>query len=393
MVLQLLMETTEINVSTMVAIGDIAESLDLDILSEFVRLDHLIRGIKYKDNCQGCIRQTKSFYNQMTLIVFLFNKLINIKLFSNGKVQLTGIKSLIQANEAITYLKHYLSQIDGIFKIRIERLDNLFVSDNVLYGYQDNWKKIGEVNDKHLIISSHEVEKYGDYYRTIAYVDKRRLIFDYAGVCIGYTEIVFNKKRKNMVLKNITYSDGKVYNKWGNEIGIENVHIQPRDMAFKPTTGYIIVPYSVIHEPRRSNHIEIVNINCNYKMKTEQLIDRTKLTEFFIEQGFLVDYDPCGYPGVKIFVFVENNSLVSRCSHVDRSKSKKCNCIKISVIFFQSGTILLSGCRNMEQTKDVQKLIFRVLLDKEINRFLFTPFNNIPKMTESLEEISIEDLL
>lgn len=390
------METTDINVSTMVAIGDISESLDLDILSDFLQLDHLVRGIKYKENCQGCIRQTKSFYNQMTLIVFLFNKLINIKLFSNGKVQLTGVKSLEQANETITYLKHYLSRINGVFRIKIQRQDNLVISDNVLYGYQNIWKKIGEIHNQKIIINSHEVEKYGEYYRTIAYIDKRRLVFDANGVSVGYTEIEFNKKRKNMVLKNISYVDGKVYNKWGNIIGTEIINVQSSPTPRNPIEDFIIVPYSVIHGSKPSNHIEIVNINCNYKMKTEQLIDRTKLTEFFMEQGFLVDYDPCGYPGVKIFVFVENNNLVSRCSHVDRSRSKKCECIKISVIFFQSGTILLSGCRNMEQTKDVQKLIFRVLLEKDINNFLFTPFGNIPKITENteeLEEISIEDLL
>jgi TATA-box binding protein (TBP) (component of TFIID and TFIIIB) len=61
-------------------------------------------------------KKTKSFYNQVTLIIKTFdNKTTNIKLFSNGSIQMTGCKHLNSIENVLSKLFHYLAKTKAIY--------------------------------------------------------------------------------------------------------------------------------------------------------------------------------------------------------------------------------------------------------------------------------------
>ncbi|QKF93950.1 TATA box-binding protein [Fadolivirus algeromassiliense] len=69
-----------------------------------------------KSNSKTKKKKQKNFYNQATVVVDVKNKRrINIKLFKNGAIQLTGCKSLENFNDAITILCNELKKKKAVF--------------------------------------------------------------------------------------------------------------------------------------------------------------------------------------------------------------------------------------------------------------------------------------
>lgn len=98
-------EPTPIRISTMTATSSIGASICLRKLYEEIKLDDVIIGIQYSDlppkgyskkkkKKVNTTKKRKCFYNQLTLIYQLSNdKKVNQKIFLNGKIQMTGLRS------------------------------------------------------------------------------------------------------------------------------------------------------------------------------------------------------------------------------------------------------------------------------------------------------------
>jgi TATA-box binding protein (TBP) (component of TFIID and TFIIIB) len=71
----------------------------------------------------------KSFYNQVTLVINSINKNINVKLFLNGAIQITGCHSPKQAEYALIKLFDKLKVIKGIFNKNGSITPKQFVSE------------------------------------------------------------------------------------------------------------------------------------------------------------------------------------------------------------------------------------------------------------------------
>ena len=72
--------------------------------------------------CNTILKKKGSFYNQQTILIKLSNgKKVNFKIFWNGKVQITGLKSHEDGKEAI---HHFINELHKLHK---------------LYTTQDNW--------------------------------------------------------------------------------------------------------------------------------------------------------------------------------------------------------------------------------------------------------------
>lgn len=101
-------------------------------------------------------KKSNPFYNQITVVVRIYEgeyinlddeKKINLKLFRNGSVQISGLKKLEYTNRALNKLVYRLSQIkgiktdDGITEIKfINNYTNLTVSDFNIYMINSNYK-------------------------------------------------------------------------------------------------------------------------------------------------------------------------------------------------------------------------------------------------------------
>ena len=102
---------TKIRISTMTMISSIDSNIDLNNLYENFRISDKIKYIEYgKNPVKGEIfrkikkprkkKEKKYFYNQLTLHVFS-DKLVNTKIFNNGRIQMTGVKSYDQGKQVV----------------------------------------------------------------------------------------------------------------------------------------------------------------------------------------------------------------------------------------------------------------------------------------------------
>ena len=139
-----------------------------------------------------------------------------------------------------------------------------------------------------------------------------------------------------------------------------------------------------------SYSITMINsdFKLNYKLKRYELHDKIMST------GLLSNYDPENYPGVKVHYFWNNyngkkNKGICLCT-------KNCNgkgdgtgdgkCKKVTVIYFSSGSVIITGANSEIQIKDVYKRTQKYIKKfySEIINFSITDFlknyNNYKKI-------------
>lgn len=129
---------------------------------------------------------------------------------------------------------------------------------------------------------------------------------------------------------------------------------------------------------------ETTNVVANYEINFE--IDREKLFEVIRENyDFLyVSYKPTIYPGVKICIYYNSNKVkqngVCDCPNKYCTITKKKtsghnlnNCKKITVAFFQSGKILITGGRDITQTTATYNFINNIIIEESDSIKLVKP--------------------
>lgn len=154
-------------ISTVTCISQLSNEINLTKLYENVNINNNIKYIEYGiDNYKGFakkrtkkprkLNKKKTFFNQLT-IHLLYDKLINIKLFNNGKIQLTGINKIQEITNIIQLLIDELSSNDIIskdtsilnykivlinsdfdigFKINREKLYRYMIDNNIFCTYE-----------------------------------------------------------------------------------------------------------------------------------------------------------------------------------------------------------------------------------------------------------------
>lgn len=115
---------TKLNISTITAIANIGSELDLDLVGRYIELGNNIRYIKYGTHTRGIPTKKiskkkelkkKIFFNQATFIVRSpSSKFVNVKIFTNGKIQMTGLKNIDDGKIIVNQL------ISDIQKINLE---------------------------------------------------------------------------------------------------------------------------------------------------------------------------------------------------------------------------------------------------------------------------------
>ena len=116
---------TPLRISTMTAIGSLPCQLSLKDTFEKMHVTNIIRGIEFQNDIKGETRKKKKkrtsttdqnnkkrcFYNQITLVLCLNDKKMNVKIFKNGKLQLTGVKSESAGKQACQHIYEMLCQL------------------------------------------------------------------------------------------------------------------------------------------------------------------------------------------------------------------------------------------------------------------------------------------
>ena len=100
---------SNLRVSTMTLISEITSDINLKKLFDNLSINDKIRYIEYGSENQKGEKKNKTarqktikkfFYNQITTHIFE-NKIVNVKIFNNGRIQMTGLKSKEQGINVI----------------------------------------------------------------------------------------------------------------------------------------------------------------------------------------------------------------------------------------------------------------------------------------------------
>ena len=109
-----------LRISTITGTGALDTLLDLDELFKILEISDIIHYMDYGcNNYKGYSKKlekkkrkkknTKVFYNQITLHFFHINKIVNVKLFNNGHIQMTGLKDISHLRDIIESIVSIIS--------------------------------------------------------------------------------------------------------------------------------------------------------------------------------------------------------------------------------------------------------------------------------------------
>ena len=102
----------------MTAISTMSSNIELSKLYDKIDITDIVKFIEHKEKYKGYSKKLdkktrkktarKTFYNQVTIHIYHNNKIVNVKLFNNGKIQMTGLKYELQGKEVLEILKKML---------------------------------------------------------------------------------------------------------------------------------------------------------------------------------------------------------------------------------------------------------------------------------------------
>ena len=127
-------------ISTITGISKLSNIINLSNVFNHLQISDTIHYIKFNDQSKGvCTKKKKTkkeFFNQLTIHVY-DNKIINVKLFNNGRIQMTGLKRIDQGIDIIKLLFRNLERIDNIelYDINDIKLDIVLINSDFDVGY------------------------------------------------------------------------------------------------------------------------------------------------------------------------------------------------------------------------------------------------------------------
>lgn len=250
------LQTGKVKISTCTYIADSGlKNFDLESIYEFIQLDDELLGLKYNNTPRGDIKGTKTFYNQISARIrlkTLENKETNLKIFSNGKFQITGVKSEDHVIETIKVFmtrainvsgvrplnlkKHTssgiitkaegFSEISSLKKINITSLSKKV--NFYRHSHEDFFEKVGEIKGSKFSING-EFVVYDDYvngFISEKHTDRIRKIYDINGIERGHFRYEMLYNRKHLVLHGVSYRESEndenswdIFNSFGNLTG------------------------------------------------------------------------------------------------------------------------------------------------------------------------------
>lgn len=382
----------DIKISTITMSSQLPDcTLNLTNIGKYLSIDDQIIGIKYNYGDTSITKGKYSttiykkakikyvskinkqlFYNQITLIVNNCGNHVNVKLFGNGSLHLTGCKSLDEDKQIIKILYTKLKGLEQKNDIILLTKDSngiLLDRDNIIYTYTNN-QIVGYLKDNVYIINKKEYEidvNTGMFISKKAETQRKRILLNFDGIEIGYCQIQLLKNKNKFYKKNVN-----IYYDWCNNliyykdiiIGKLEYNINKKLITDKDSCADVLeINYNcnpfINSEYKLNKEIFDTNINCiNIYFNINFKINRQKLYEKLISLDYICKYKPESYSGIKMIykMHIESDYL-----HRDRDTeynysghcicNSKCTCTNITFLIFQSGNIIATGFKNLKMVQ------------------------------------------
>ena len=329
------------------------------------------------------------FYNQVTLIIKRkcnecneSNKsneckennkekerenLVNVKIFGNGSLHMTGCKSTNDGYEITKEIYELLMSLnnkkDTILLIKDEN-GVIVDSYNMVYSY-DTFQIIGHKIHSNLYVihkKEYEIDVHtGMFCSKKIETQRRKFILNFSGNIIGYSKIELLKNKSKFYKNNnnvfVDHYNNLIY--YNNEtiIGkiIYNINTQEiTNINSLPDIfehDYSCCPFlkeqsesdynKQITEQNINMDINCINVYFNLNFK----INRQKIYNKLNELDYICKYNPESYSGVKLLYKIPlENINIGHCKC-----NNKCTCVNITFLIFQSGNIIVTGLKNTNQ--------------------------------------------
>ena len=404
--------------------------LNLTNIGKYLQIDNEIIGLKYnyadlsimkgtyytsiykKSKYKNVDKIKKTlFYNQITIILNNNGNNINIKLFGNGSLHLTGCKNENDGVDAtkIIYnkLKNIIDKKDTILLTKDER-GVLVDKDKLVYSYPDKNKEISIIGYKK-DISKYIINKkeYTIDNQTKMFIStkiekkRQRSIINFKGEEIGFSRIELFKNRNKFYKKNINiYIDpcnNFIY--YNNTILIGKIEYDINNdkiTDIDDIDDILEIEYSC--NPFKDDHSNLdqliykknqvalkkminFNINCiNVYFKIDYEINRQRLYEQLVSLNYICKYKPESYSGIKFIYKIGLNKSFTNVTDIRQGIcteavdirqgicteaidiqqgicicSDKCTCTNITFLIFQTGNIIATGFKEIYQIDIITK--------------------------------------
>lgn len=419
------MDSSKLNISTCVYIARMDTKFDLENIFEYIVLNESILGIKYHNNYRGNIKHTGSFFNQATLKIFIkkYNKETSLKVFSNGLFQITGVKNDSQALQSVKIFLENITSISGshvkpviiedgiIFdKKDYDLVDGkIFDRFNYIKIYDNTGKVIGRKKKTEYIIKDNKVVlcKENNWFVDVSHKKFCKNIYSPRGEYIGYYEYSMKYKRKNLILHGCSYTKKDentdfIVNKYNTVIGERISFIEKNITAPQSINdNFINVAFSSVENQEIFKDIKnkkyfndfstkislkVSNINCNFEIfLNKKLLNKINVHNIFTKKYLVSSYykPDSKYQAINLKLYYDKD--------LNLLDFKQEYYYKFTVLIFQNGKIIISGCVNRLQIVTVKKFIVSVF-EECYDDLIISNTMTLDKVVTKDEFLSIWDI-
>lgn len=393
----------EVNVSTITICCKIPDcDLNLTNIGQYLAIDDQIIGIKYKYGTLNIMKgmysttsykkskgkkldkiNKKLFYNQISIIVHTGEKPINVKVFKNGSLHMTGCKSEMDAFKVVKILLakfKILEQMPGHTVVLTQDEHGMLLDTNNLLYSQSEKQIIGyKVNTNSYIIDKKEYYVNDDKHILIygkQESQRKKEVLNFNGENIGYTQLELLHNRTKFYKKHCNihydYSSGLIYA--NNNLIIGKIKFSyDTNQIVKPDKYMCVLEVNYKINPYKNKNADItldyntfkqvfdVNINCvNVYFNIGFKINRNKLYDYLINCSYLCKYRPESYSGIKLVyklpILIDFINLVTLCHCTN-----KCYCRSLTFLIFQSGNVIATGFKSIEEVDKIVEHFLNVV--------------------------------
>jgi TATA-box binding protein (TBP) (component of TFIID and TFIIIB) len=386
-------KTTEISttpyITTISLNTKINSKINLGLLYHFtlplIKPGFFIIGMKMENKFIGvCNEKKKAFCNQATFTLKYNNNKLSMKLFPNGKIQLSGCKKEEDCSIVCNIMLEYLKTVCGTYKIDKQLLTfkhNLLVDNttsfSLIIGFNDKYfvsgfiKPDAKIQMNAILVSFNPDNEY--YYYLNNRINKTSTIFNNTCQKIGTSQVILRRGRKHnsryfkkqLIVNTRTK---KIYHLMDTrqkeeimgkivEIFDSNIPIFPKVL---PQT--LDIEYSVLDReiPKTFNFdIVITSLNFQFQFPLEKgdTLKLPVLVNIFNSNDIPSSFDENEYHALKVkWSFNRFENGVCYCI-----EQQFCTCEKITLMIFFNGKIIVSGSKNYFMVKIIHKSVLEFL--------------------------------
>ncbi len=347
-------------------------SVNIKLVYEFIVLDDILVGKKFEDMYQGKVNtRTKPFCNQITLTYLKNGSNISIKIFANGQLQLSGCKSEQDAQEVIFDISHRVAKIQGQIHIKTFVKEGLLTDTTFrfIYGKDEHGYYVAGffgMNDKISIHGTLVTKRHDGYFQ---YPDPQHTrtfrVFDQMCKFVGISQVILFNNRKHYSKSferrgfDIYDTNHEIYRGRYVEL-FEAVEPEYPEEVYVARFRAFNRQFDIKMDDIKI-HITSLNVSYKYHIPNNGVFRLDELVLILNKMDHKAYYFDTVYHAIRMLYFVnEHQSGHCICG-------SECHCEKITIMIFNNGNIILSGCRSVEVAQfvlgHVEQLLTSVLTD------------------------------